>query len=467
MSETIGEMILPGTYIEVRAEGLIGVGGISTGNIGVVGTASRGPLNEAVILGSYGEALAVVRAGQARAHGLEWPPLLATLQRREGSLLERQGAYAEAEAAGREAFFAAARVGAWDIASAAAMDLCYVVGLRLGRHEDALEWVRHAEVADAHIGDPIGLREARRLGSEASVRMAMADYAGARERMERALAIVESAHGPDHPIVANALGNLAALHEQTGELTRARELNERVLAIREAVLGPEHPDVAGTLNNLASTLHSSGDLAGAAAAHGRALRIRERALGPDHPAVAKSLSTLAAVVLAQGDAPRARELQTRALAVMEAAVGESHRDVGIVLINVGALAFTTGDHEGARAHYERALAILEQAVGVDHPTYAQTLANLAEVRLALHDERTALAELERALATFTAIDGVQEGELEARFTLAKAIVATGGDRARARAEAQTAGTGWRKVGAGKAESVAAVDAWLAEHGAAP
>jgi hypothetical protein len=57
MSEAIGEMILPGTYIEVRAEGLIGVGGISTGNIGVVGTANRGPLDEVVILGSYGEAL--------------------------------------------------------------------------------------------------------------------------------------------------------------------------------------------------------------------------------------------------------------------------------------------------------------------------------------------------------------------------------------------------------------------------
>ena len=39
MSETIGEMILPGTYIEVRSEGLIGVSGISTGNIGIVGTA--------------------------------------------------------------------------------------------------------------------------------------------------------------------------------------------------------------------------------------------------------------------------------------------------------------------------------------------------------------------------------------------------------------------------------------------
>src|SRR5258708_5460357 len=57
MSETIGEMIIPGTYIEVRSEGLIGVGGISTGNIGVVGTARRGPVNQVAILGSYSEAL--------------------------------------------------------------------------------------------------------------------------------------------------------------------------------------------------------------------------------------------------------------------------------------------------------------------------------------------------------------------------------------------------------------------------
>jgi hypothetical protein len=50
-------MILPGTYIDVRAEGLIGVGGIATGNIGVVGTANRGPVGEVRILGSYTEAL--------------------------------------------------------------------------------------------------------------------------------------------------------------------------------------------------------------------------------------------------------------------------------------------------------------------------------------------------------------------------------------------------------------------------
>jgi hypothetical protein len=59
MSESIAEMIIPGTYIEVRAEGLIGVGGISTGTIGIVGTANRGPLDQVVTLGSFAEALEI------------------------------------------------------------------------------------------------------------------------------------------------------------------------------------------------------------------------------------------------------------------------------------------------------------------------------------------------------------------------------------------------------------------------
>lgn len=57
MSETIGEVVLPGTYIDVRAEGLISVGGIATGNVGIVGTANKGPVGAVQILGSYSEAL--------------------------------------------------------------------------------------------------------------------------------------------------------------------------------------------------------------------------------------------------------------------------------------------------------------------------------------------------------------------------------------------------------------------------
>jgi|SRR5579859_90293 len=52
----MAEMILPGTYIEVRPEGLIAPGQVTVSNVGVIGTAARGPVNEAVLLGSYADA---------------------------------------------------------------------------------------------------------------------------------------------------------------------------------------------------------------------------------------------------------------------------------------------------------------------------------------------------------------------------------------------------------------------------
>lgn len=54
-------LILPGTFIRVRSEGLIGVAGISTGNIGVVGTAAEG-FDRTVSLSSAAEAEAAFGA---------------------------------------------------------------------------------------------------------------------------------------------------------------------------------------------------------------------------------------------------------------------------------------------------------------------------------------------------------------------------------------------------------------------
>lgn len=48
--------VLPGTYITVRDEGLISVGGVSTGNIGIVGSALAGEANKVYILSSFTDA---------------------------------------------------------------------------------------------------------------------------------------------------------------------------------------------------------------------------------------------------------------------------------------------------------------------------------------------------------------------------------------------------------------------------
>lgn len=57
-------LILPGTYIRVRSEGLIGVAGISTGNIGIVGTAAQG-LGATHELSSAADALAAFGSSDA------------------------------------------------------------------------------------------------------------------------------------------------------------------------------------------------------------------------------------------------------------------------------------------------------------------------------------------------------------------------------------------------------------------
>jgi phage tail sheath protein FI len=46
-SFSLSELVIPGTYIRVRAEGLISVGGISVGNVGIVGTAQRQKVDDA------------------------------------------------------------------------------------------------------------------------------------------------------------------------------------------------------------------------------------------------------------------------------------------------------------------------------------------------------------------------------------------------------------------------------------
>src|SRR5215212_10707156 len=67
MAEVLTETILPGTYIEVRAEGLLTIGAIPTGNIGIIGTAEMGS-SRIETLSSYEEGRA--RFGEPG----EWDP---------------------------------------------------------------------------------------------------------------------------------------------------------------------------------------------------------------------------------------------------------------------------------------------------------------------------------------------------------------------------------------------------------
>ena len=96
----------------------------------------------------------------------------------------------------------------------------------------------------------------------------------------RALAIQESALGPDHPALANTLNNLGALLDQRSEHSESEPLQRRALAILEKSLGPLHPDTAATLTTLAVSLDRQGKLVEAEQTYLRAVETSRRAGNP-------------------------------------------------------------------------------------------------------------------------------------------------------------------------------------------
>jgi len=418
--------------------------------------------------GRFKEALTIATEARERAEAVtDWPPLLASALAHEGHLLEEAGAFDEAEAVSRRAYFVAARAGAWDVAADGANSLVYIVGHKQARHAEGRIWAEHAEVALLQAGDPQGLAEAQRLNSLATVLSHTDAFAEARALHERALEIGERVLGPLHPNVARTLNNLAIMHMHMGAPAEARAMFERALAIQERALGPGSPLVAEALNNLAILHQLAGEYAEARTLLGRALAIKEQAFGPDHPDVGSCLNNLANLLESTGEYSEARALHERSLAITEKALGPEHPDAAQSLYNIATVHIATGAYAEARALLERALAIQEKALGPDHLAVAQSLDSLANVQLAEARPRDALPLSERAVAIFSAHEGGQEGEHRAHFHLARARLATGGDRAGALAMARTARDGLREEGPLEARKLAEAERWLAEQDGEP
>jgi tetratricopeptide (TPR) repeat protein len=369
--------------------------------------------------GKYDDALALVRTARAQAEALGWVPLVAAARQREGVIATKTGDYPAAEAALIDAYEQAIETSAWDVAAEAANELVFVVGYLQARTDAGEVWVRNAELANGFAGDPLRLRESRRLGTAAALHFTAGRVTQARELWQQALAISESVLGSQHESVAGILSNLGAAATQLGEHDEAKALFERAIAISEAALGLEHPEVALSLSNLGVVCSNTGDNEHAKQLHLRALQIREQALAPDHPQLATNLHNLAVV--------------ERAL----------------------------GSLDSARAHEERALAILERRLGSEHVELANPLTTLGHIELQEGRPKEALALLERAVALYADVEGERSYDYNVHFLLAQALVATDGDRTRALAEAEKARENFVRIA--DDDNLPAVEAWLAKH----
>jgi tetratricopeptide (TPR) repeat protein/predicted Ser/Thr protein kinase len=460
--------------------------------------------------GRYDAALELIQPLRGEVEMLNWGPLTAQTLTQEARVLARKGAYAESEAANMSAFVAAGRAGAWDTAARAANQLISTIGNEQARHTEGLAWAELATMAIDLAGDPLELRESRRLDSLGSVHFAMGDhelalegfrsaleinqrilgsahptvadnlgnlgrvhleianYDEARTYLNRSLLILEENFGPDHPAIAQPLRRLASLAGSTGERERSGELYRKALEIQEQALGPDHAQVSDSLNDL-GVWHAKGrDFKNAGDLFSRAFDIQEAALGPHHRDLAQPLNNLGNINKLLGDYEKARSMFQRALEISERTRGPNHAKVAVSLFNLGDVVDDMGDMPQAVEYYRRALAIFEEALGADHPRVAYSANALGVSLAALNEFEEALSSLERALRLRSKKDTPPDWLATTQFDLAKTLWAAptgkGRDRKRSRELATLAQSGFSALGEVHESSRAEVENWLSEHG---
>lgn len=166
---------------------------------------------------------------------------------------------------------------------------------------------------------------------------------------------------------ATAISNLASLLALQGKLIEAETDFKRALAMYESAMGPNHLSVATSLSQLAGFYYQHDRYAEAEPLYRRALNLDERALGADHPEVAKDLYNLGIVLALQGKHKEADAAHQRCLVVREKVLGTNDPAVARSLAGIGTNFAMEGRLSEAEKAFERATQISEAALGADHP----------------------------------------------------------------------------------------------------
>lgn len=446
-------------------------------------------------LGRIDEARPRMEAALERATALEADGLRALLSMNLGFIDSDAARLDQAQARLVESSLLALRAARPELAIKAYVGLMAVDGDR-GRPE----WVSHWEAMAGALLPRLG--EASRYHSDLANAQAYAklregDLYGARVAFEEAVALSEQTLGVDHLDTLESRSMLAFVYSQLGQLDEALAIQRSVLAKQIDILGQVHRDVAASMRDIGTTLEQMSRTDEALESYEQSVALFIQIYGERHPSVATTWGNMA-IALVRRDASRARSLLERAREILREVYEPSHPKSWILSHHLGRALARMGEHAQARALWDELL----QTMGDAAQTHAlgpriylglgRSLGQLGEYEAArawlrraadlaalLHGEghvetmypvveeglisilegKPDLALLERVVA-FDARTSLQSYGIRARFYLAQALVARGGDHPRA---LQLAMDAHASVVEHDPQLAKQIDAWLDVH----
>ncbi len=447
------------------------------------------------IAGDFPHADQVFRAATARADALGWPPLRLHAHLGYGRLLLEKLEPADAE------LLAAAEIAltqAYDHAAARTLGLAIEAAGTQGKVDAVAALSPLARAAAEHTHDSKievaveisiavglerthqreagvkacdqGLADAQKLGDVASIANArdclievlsgLGMFARMEPIVQQRIADTTKEIGPDAPAVADYLDLIADIDLRQGKVADARAAAERGLAIRRKLYTPGQFQTAMGLSRLAEVDEAEDKSSEAKQLREQALAILDEGKALDVWLAAKLHISLAMSAANHGKDhfPEAIEHFDKAVAMLRKRYGNDSLEVGIALFNYGQIR--------AESNLEAGLGMLGESRDIlerHHDKRAKSL-NTAMMIVAYTHEKFAdvVAYGELALAGLDA-DNPKQEVVMIKFDLARALVETHGDRARARQLAREASDMSRTMGPAGLDKAKTVDAWLAKH----
>ncbi|HEY5922372.1 MAG TPA: serine/threonine-protein kinase [Kofleriaceae bacterium] len=387
-------------------------------------------------VGRYREAFELVTNISQRAKTVNYPPIEAelafALAHLQGDLIDK-----DTEASLRKAADAAARARDSTLYARVWIQLVWEVGFRRARFDDAAPLRTLAWQAVRLAGSTPGL-VAVLSSNEAAVDFTHGDVAAARTALDRAIAIIETKHGPRSIHLAGPL-NLLALTVEGEQPAKAAAIYKRALAIIEETVSPNHPRCGAILGNLAGIEFGEGRFQESIALNKRAIAVTEAGFGADSPELGQSLNGLAQPLWALGRFDEAFELIDRARVLWEKKLGNEHPYIAIALANLGGLRREQKRCTEALPYLEQARVIQNKKLPADHPIRVLPLTFLGGCLVDLGKLAEAKPVLDEALRIAEA-KGTEVGQAGVRFELARLLWETNADRRRAVTMAEQART---------------------------
>jgi tetratricopeptide (TPR) repeat protein len=396
--------------------------------------------------GRHREGLVAARELVESVRTLGYRPLEAEALHLRGRLELELTETKAAEASLLDAIAAAQAGNARDVLARSWLDLIWVVGELASRYDEAERLGVMARGAVEQDGSPPMLAATLedRLGVIAFDR---GDFATAKQRLERALAMREEAFGKSGLEVAASLQHVALLRTHDGDDTGALAMQQRAFDIYLHELGPEHAATGALLASVGAAQYAHHEVDAAIATWRRALVIAEKAHGEHSFDAAAIRTSLALGLRDKGQFAEAVATSKRGLDDFMATVGDAHADAPGYIMNHGYMLLANREFAAAEQEMTRALGLLEKHHGIDAPEIATAWVAIGTVRYEAGDAAKAIAPYAKAL-DLRERHGARPVELAAsKIELAEALGKSGVDRARAvvlaRAARGAADDAWR------------------------